>query len=365
MSALRPLPPRPSLEFERKEAKALLRLLRAGDPDALARARARHPAIDASAPEHIRLADAQLVIAREYGFTSWPRLVRYFGDVERQRNNHRRSTSGCSTRLLREKRPLMLAGPSRARAVRVARTRRVRAAVLRDARGRSLRRRHHRRRGAPRGRAHAAASRAGMTSSNEPRRNRDVSSTGRLTPCGSPARPWNRRPGRAEARGRGAPGSAPSHRSTKRPSGETCSTSPWAGNARQASAAMQPIMDWLAAQGLDRQRELNVRLCGHIRMKTEEVRALLDQGADPDWVAPNGITVLEHAILRYWNGEAVDLVAARATPRKALWIAAGLGDVDGVRRFLDAHGKPTAAARKLPPGFRRRLRRHAAATSGS
>src|SRR5687768_17724993 len=89
MSALRPLPPRPSLEFEHKEAKALLRRLRAGDPEALARARARHSAIDASAPARIRLADAQLVIAREYGFTSWPRLVRYFGDVDRQRYSHR------------------------------------------------------------------------------------------------------------------------------------------------------------------------------------------------------------------------------------------------------------------------------------
>ncbi len=89
MSALRPLPPVPNLEFERKEAKAFLRQLRAGEPDALARARARHPAIDASAPARIRLADAQLVIAREYGFTSWPRLVRYFGDVDRQWYSHR------------------------------------------------------------------------------------------------------------------------------------------------------------------------------------------------------------------------------------------------------------------------------------
>ena len=45
MSALRPLPARPNLEFERKEAKALLRRLRAGDPEALERARARHPRI--------------------------------------------------------------------------------------------------------------------------------------------------------------------------------------------------------------------------------------------------------------------------------------------------------------------------------
>ncbi|HEY9429268.1 MAG TPA: hypothetical protein VIR34_19055, partial [Gemmatimonadaceae bacterium] len=80
----RPLPPRPNLEYERKEAKALLRGLRAWDPHALMSARALHPAIDASHPERIRLADAQLVIAREYGFRSWPRLVRWFGDVECQ-----------------------------------------------------------------------------------------------------------------------------------------------------------------------------------------------------------------------------------------------------------------------------------------
>ena len=82
MSGLRPLPPRPSLEFERKEAKALLRLLRAGDSRALARARARHSTLSSS-PNGVRLADAQLVIAREYGFASWPKLVWYFGDLER------------------------------------------------------------------------------------------------------------------------------------------------------------------------------------------------------------------------------------------------------------------------------------------
>jgi hypothetical protein len=87
MSALRPLPPNPSLEYERKEARALLGRLHVGDADALARALARHPRIDASAPQGIRLADAQLVIAREYGFASWPKLVRYFGDVDRQSRN--------------------------------------------------------------------------------------------------------------------------------------------------------------------------------------------------------------------------------------------------------------------------------------
>ncbi len=114
---------------------------------------------------------------------------------------------------------------------------------------------------------------------------------------------------------------------------------------------MHPIMDWLAAQGLDLQGELNRQLCGHRHIKTEKVRWLLDRGADPNWVAPNGIPVLEHALIRYWNGEGVDLVAARAVPRKALWIAAGLGDLDSVRRSLNARGEPTTAARRLRPDF--------------
>jgi ankyrin repeat protein len=53
------------LEQARKRAKELLRRARAGDEDALARLRSdREP----------RLADAQLAVARELGFTSWPAL---------------------------------------------------------------------------------------------------------------------------------------------------------------------------------------------------------------------------------------------------------------------------------------------------
>ena len=88
MSTFRPLPARPSLEYARKEAKTLLRQLRAGDREALARARSRHPRLSETAPSNVRLADAQFVLAREYGFASWPRLVRYMGDVERQQHGH-------------------------------------------------------------------------------------------------------------------------------------------------------------------------------------------------------------------------------------------------------------------------------------
>jgi hypothetical protein len=64
-----PLPARPNLEMQHKRAKALLRAAWAGRADALQRIRALHP--KAPAPDTLKLADAQLVIARGYGFESW------------------------------------------------------------------------------------------------------------------------------------------------------------------------------------------------------------------------------------------------------------------------------------------------------
>src|SRR4029453_2188950 len=80
---VRQLPPRPSLEYERKEAKKLLRQLRAGNATAIAPVRAQWRGDDSRDPSALRLADAQLTVAREYGFTSWPRLVSYFETLER------------------------------------------------------------------------------------------------------------------------------------------------------------------------------------------------------------------------------------------------------------------------------------------
>jgi ankyrin repeat protein len=59
------LPAAPSLEQLRKQAKELVRERRGG-------------------PEPLRLSEAQLALAREYGFPSWPRLKAY---VERVRSN--------------------------------------------------------------------------------------------------------------------------------------------------------------------------------------------------------------------------------------------------------------------------------------
>jgi ankyrin repeat protein len=68
-----PLPAAPSLEQLRKRARDLQRAHHAGDADA----RARVAAHDPNATEPLKLSAAQLAIAREHGFPSWPRLRAY------------------------------------------------------------------------------------------------------------------------------------------------------------------------------------------------------------------------------------------------------------------------------------------------
>jgi ankyrin repeat protein len=70
------LPSRPHLDQLRKQAKDLLAAWRSGDAEALSWLREHHPeyAQETAPAGDLRLADAQLVTARRYGFTSWPRL---------------------------------------------------------------------------------------------------------------------------------------------------------------------------------------------------------------------------------------------------------------------------------------------------
>ena len=71
---VRPLPPNPSLDKQRKLAKALARDYWRGNADAVERVLALHP--KPPAPENFVLSDAQLVIARGYGFVAWPQMRR-------------------------------------------------------------------------------------------------------------------------------------------------------------------------------------------------------------------------------------------------------------------------------------------------
>jgi hypothetical protein len=71
MSAARDLPARPSLDSLRKQAKKLARDAAAGNAEAIARIHAQLPRT--TLPLSNR--DAQLVVAREYGFAGWPDLT--------------------------------------------------------------------------------------------------------------------------------------------------------------------------------------------------------------------------------------------------------------------------------------------------
>ncbi len=67
----RRLPEHPSLEQLKKQAKEVLEHFRAGEPAATAEVRRFERSPD---PSHFALNDAQRVLARAYGFESWPKL---------------------------------------------------------------------------------------------------------------------------------------------------------------------------------------------------------------------------------------------------------------------------------------------------
>jgi hypothetical protein len=71
------LPANPDLERFRRDARRLQRAVRAAEPQALAYAARHHPEGVPSDPATFALADAQLVVARACGLSSWPRLRAY------------------------------------------------------------------------------------------------------------------------------------------------------------------------------------------------------------------------------------------------------------------------------------------------
>ena len=79
---MRRLPSQPSIEQLRKQAKELLDQYRAGLPDAIAEVNQFERAPD---PAAFALSDAQRVLARAYGYDSWPKLKAFVdgANVER------------------------------------------------------------------------------------------------------------------------------------------------------------------------------------------------------------------------------------------------------------------------------------------
>lgn len=348
MSVLRPLPPRPSLEFDRKAAKALLREMRAGNREALERARAQLPHREAASMANATLSDAQLVIAREYGFASWPRLVQYYGGVARQSPASRGFSDPLRpvehyerrVRSMLKQHETGYGWAARTLAAYVPKFFGMRpeelsgCAVTED----DARLAVARSTGNP---SWAALLEQIATAPPESEdeweippiqkaakaiEERNLSKLRQVVA----AHPELLHPAQQEAQRRGTILSCAIDFELAAPGEQTA------------------IINWLVEQRLDLQLELNVRLCGRgLYMKPDEVRALLKLGANPNWVAPNGIPVIEHAIVRYWNGESIDVLKPHVKPRKALWISAGLGDVDGLHKLLDRNGKPTAAARVI------------------
>ena len=76
------LPARPSLEQYKKQAKDLLHSHRAAHAEAIDRIWRFHPtlhklSLDEVASAHFTLADAQLILARQHSFESWPKFAAY------------------------------------------------------------------------------------------------------------------------------------------------------------------------------------------------------------------------------------------------------------------------------------------------
>lgn len=75
------LPARPNLEQYKKQAKELVKEHASASPEAFARIGEFHPRFENAAEAEIQrarfaLADAQLVLAREHGFESWPKFAK-------------------------------------------------------------------------------------------------------------------------------------------------------------------------------------------------------------------------------------------------------------------------------------------------
>ena len=351
----------PSLEFARKEAKALLKQVRALDPEAVQRIQLTHPVgLRDRKPNELQLADAQHVIAREHGFTSWPRLVDYFEEMHRHTSGPR-STGHWET---------MEHFEASARSV-----------IRRHLRGdpfvaRELAHFVPRFYGRPASEILATAiteEEARLVVARDNRR----TSWEELVERASDSRAWH---DRLQWQSKSAPFERARHAIRDRdvdalaaildehpelltPSlidrewRQTLGFLAISFECNAKTAEARQVTDFLASRGVDIQRELDERLLGFSadrptgsrQVQADRIRWFLDRGANPSWMPPNGIPVLEHALVRYHNGACVDLIAERVTPRRALWIAAGLGDVAGVRSFIAGNAVLTPEGRLNRP----------------
>lgn len=343
---VRTLPAQPSLEFERKHAKALLRALRAGNADAVARA--EHLRETAPDSKGWTLSDAQRIVAREYGFASWPKLVRWFEALVRQSAHGPNNGTFSREYYVQRVDGLLRDFPSRSEWVARVFTSYVPRwfGVPLDAVWSVTPTRAEAELAVARLSSFASWDALMANAGEETSRERD---------------PWTLTPLQlaSDAMKRGDLDALEqlttvhpellidNERNIKR--GDHLMRTALYVEREQGREAMQPIMAWLASRGFDRQRALDLQFTTPFGQHM--IDDALAQGANPNAVLPNGIPPLEHALVGMWSREAVDKVAARATPREALWIAAGLGDIAGMARMFDVRGKLPPAARAIRPHF--------------
>ncbi len=346
----RPLPPRPSLEFEHKRAKKLLREMQRANPAA-------------------KLADVQWAIAREYGFRSWPKLVAYFTVLARH------EVSGAPPAWYRldhfEKNAANMLGQHSAGYLWAAR---LLATFVPHLYGKSA--------------AEVLASTVTIDDARlvVARQNRLPSWAALIEFAESPERNVPR--GWDAFAAPPTPGALASkavsesdlvllsqildaHPELLNPVGRLeqgrgsllaqAVGQEWNSVDRPAARA---VTDYLVSRGMPLAETLNSMLMRRSRfgvpgMKDQDAVAfaefLMDRGADPDWIAPNGVSVIEHLLLssrgRGNVAAVIDAIAPRAKPRPAFWVAAGLGDVPALGRYFDRDGALTDVARHDRPDF--------------
>jgi hypothetical protein len=81
---LTPLPARPSLEQYKKQAKDFVKFGKSGDAEIVQRVKKYHPRPGQVLDAKFALAEAQLVIAREHGFESWPKFAKHIEALARE-----------------------------------------------------------------------------------------------------------------------------------------------------------------------------------------------------------------------------------------------------------------------------------------
>ncbi len=101
------LPPEANLRQLKNRAKDLYRACRKGDPHSLRRMGQSHPDLSGLSPTDIaaagiQLADAQLVIARESGFESWPKLRQHIESLSQPATNMHELATGNNVQAMRK-----------------------------------------------------------------------------------------------------------------------------------------------------------------------------------------------------------------------------------------------------------------------